>query len=391
MARHASTGQALEVSMRTLIVVLALAVLSGGGCLGPKDPVVEYLAAYDAFREAVRAAVVEGRPIPVYAAEVDDAATTFVRDLEAIPFPDLAKVDADALIEAVTILEQRCADASSGTDPGTMPASLLGVTEQVRMVRRAGARVAGDLGIAGDPGLAPVFSPTVGNASGPIPGSDACGATRGWTCESLIGDVVADALRGATGAEFALMNSGGIRADLTCPTIDSADDFCPPFTPPPHPITRGQVDGALPFGNIGMVATIDGATLKAMLENGVSQLPAPDFRFPQVSGLCFTYDVEAPAGARITDVARQAADGSCTGPVIGLTADASYTLATNNYVVAGGDGYPAVADVVMTGNVDQHVADWLSGAGTISPAIQGRIACTDPHPGSGNDCPTFVR
>jgi len=46
---------------------------------------------------------------------------------------------------------------------------------------------------------------------------------------------------------------------------------------------------------------------------------------------------------------------------------------------------------VMTGNVDRHVADWLSGAGTISPILQGCIACTDPHRGSGNDCPTLVR
>ena len=30
-----------------------------------------------------------------------------------------------------------------------------------------------------------------------------------------------------------------------------------------------------------------------MLENGVSSMPAANGRFPQVSGLCFTYDISA--------------------------------------------------------------------------------------------------
>ena len=52
----------------------------------------------------------------------------------------------------------------------------------------------------------------------------------------------------------------------------------------------------LPFGNIVVTLTVNGAELKTMLENGVSQMPAANGRFPQVSGLCFTYDIAAPAG-----------------------------------------------------------------------------------------------
>ena len=44
-----------------------------------------------------------------------------------------------------------------------------------------------------------------------------------------------------------------------------------------------------------------------MLENGVSPMPAVDGRFPQVSGLCFTYDIAAAAGSRVTGAVRQAA------------------------------------------------------------------------------------
>ena len=55
---------------------------------------------------------------------------------------------------------------------------------------------------------------------------DACpsrGRTRAATptaglCESLVGNVVTDAMRTTYGADFAITNSGGLRADLTCPT-----------------------------------------------------------------------------------------------------------------------------------------------------------------------------
>lgn len=238
--------------------------------------------------------------------------------------------------------------------------------------------------------LAPIFNAQVGTSSVRIPRADSCGASNGRTCESLIGDVLSDALRTTHGTDFALMNSGGIRADLTCPIVDSASDFCPAFTPPPYPITRGQVNTVLPFGNISVVATVDGAKLKAMLENGVSRMPALDGRFPQVSGLCLTYNIEAPAGSRITSVVRQAANGSCTGAAVDLTSASSYTLATNDFVVAGGDSYPVVSGGVTYGFLDQEVADWLGSAGAVAPVLQGRIACTDPNPGSGNACPVTL-
>ena len=55
----------------------------------------------------------------------------------------------------------------------------------------------------------------------------------------------------------------------------------------------------LPFGNVVFTVNISGAELKTMLENGVSAMPAANGRFPQVSGLCFTYDIAAAAGSRV--------------------------------------------------------------------------------------------
>jgi 2',3'-cyclic-nucleotide 2'-phosphodiesterase (5'-nucleotidase family) len=236
--------------------------------------------------------------------------------------------------------------------------------------------------------LAPVLSAVIGESTRFIPRADACGTGNGRTCESLVGNVVADALRTTYSTDFAITNSGGLRADLTCPTTDSASDFCPPYTPPPYPISRGQVLGVLPFGNVVVTLELNGAELKTMLENGVSAMPAVDGRFPQVSGLCFTYDIAAPAGSRVTGAVRQAADGACTGAAVDLTAGASYTLATNDFMANGGDGYPALISRATTRDImDQVTADYVTMHTPLSPAIQGRIVCTSS---GATACPVVV-
>ena len=225
--------------------------------------------------------------------------------------------------------------------------------------------------------LAPILSRVEGQATRTIPRADSCGRPDGRLCESLIGNTVTDALRLRYGVDFAITNSGGLRADLTCPTTDNPTDFCPPFTPPPFPITRGQVLGVLPFGNVVVTLSINGAELKTMLENGVSAMPAANGRFPQVSGLCFTYNISAAPGSRVTSAIRQAADGSCTGAPVDLTAASTYTIAENDFMASGGDGYPNFASRMVTRDImDQVLADYVAANSPISPSIQGRIVCT---------------
>lgn len=229
---------------------------------------------------------------------------------------------------------------------------------------------------------APILAAPIGNSTVAIPRADSCGTPNGRTCESLVGDVVTDAMRSAYGVDFAITNSGGLRADLTCPPEDNPDDFCPADLPE-NGITRGQVLAVLPFGNVVSTVEITGVELKAFLENGVAAMPEVAGSFPQVSGLCFTYDVAQPAGSRVTSVVRQAEDGSCTTEAVDLTEASTYTLAINDFMAAGGDGYPDVADRATTRDVmEQVVADSIANAGTISPSIQGRIVCT------GDGCPT---
>jgi 2',3'-cyclic-nucleotide 2'-phosphodiesterase (5'-nucleotidase family) len=217
-------------------------------------------------------------------------------------------------------------------------------------------------------------------------------------------------MRQQYGTDFAITNSGGLRADLTCPTVDSATDFCPaslyPFAAGNFPITRGQILAVLPFGNQSATANVDGVLLKEFLETAVAPPPTTGTgRFGQVSGLCVQYDIEAApktfapdgtgnigTGHRVKKVVRQAADGTCdfvAGTVVGLTASDHYTLTINDFMMTGGDGYPNVRTTAATQDIlDQDLADYIATlpGNQLTPVIQHRVSCFDPNPGVGVNC-----
>ena len=84
----------------------------------------------------------------------------------------------------------------------------------------------------------------------------------------------------------------------------------------------------------------------------------------------------------MTGAVRQAADGSCTGAVIDLTVASNYTLAENDFMASGGDGYPNFsARAVSRDFMDKVVADSIAASTPITPTIQDRIVC------SGATCP----
>jgi 2',3'-cyclic-nucleotide 2'-phosphodiesterase (5'-nucleotidase family) len=149
--------------------------------------------------------------------------------------------------------------------------------------------------------------------------------------------------------------------------------------------------GVLPFGNVVFTVNINGAELRTFLENGVSSMPAANGRFAQVSGLCFTYDISAPVGSRVTHVVYQAANGSCTSTPVDLTAASIYLIAENDFMATGGDGYPNVYARGTTQNImDQVVADYITAKTPLTPALQGRIVCTDANGATAPNCPVPV-
>ena len=72
----------------------------------------------------------------------------------------------------------------------------------------------------------------------------------------------------------------------------------------------------------------------AALENGVSQVEEGAGRFPQVSGLRFSWDPKAPPMSRIVSVEVRDGDGWAPLDPAGV-----YMVASNNFMRGGGDGY----------------------------------------------------
>jgi len=129
----------------------------------------------------------------------------------------------------------------------------------------------------------------------------------------------------------------------------------------------------LPFANYAVVLRLSGADLWTALENGVSRAEQGDGRFPQISGLTFSWDPAAPAGSRIQEIlfAGQPLDPGAT-----------FSLATNDFMAAGGDGYSVLenAEVVVPASagplLSTLVIDYIAERGSVAPDVEERIRIT---------------
>lgn len=221
--------------------------------------------------------------------------------------------------------------------------------------------------------LTPILGEQIGASTVEIPRADPCGNAEGRTCESLEGNLTTDALRAATGADFAVTNSGGLRANLTClegETVDSLGLDCRDADGNFIIRLNGAVS-MLPFGNVTVVVPVDGTELKAVLENGVSEIGGG--RFIQVSGLQIEYDATLPVGSRI--IGAWEFENGVRGDAISFDATASYTVAMNDFMAVGGDGYPNFTGQFTTLNLmlDDVIAYIRAQpGGVVSPTIENR-------------------
>jgi 5'-nucleotidase len=138
--------------------------------------------------------------------------------------------------------------------------------------------------------------------------------------ESMVGDLVSDAMRSGTGADVALLNSGTLRLDNAIPA---------------GPISNHQLEGIFPFADQTRVVTfsLTGAGLRRILEHGVSNGILGTGGFLQVSGLSFTFDPSKPSGRRVVGDIRRSS-GLKLGP------EDSVRVAFGVYSACeGGDGY----------------------------------------------------
>jgi 5'-nucleotidase/UDP-sugar diphosphatase len=145
------------------------------------------------------------------------------------------------------------------------------------------------------------------------------------------------------------------------------------------PVSLGQVLTVLPFGNLISTFDLKGSDVWAALENGVSQVEDGAGRFPQVSGLRFTWDGSQDPGSRILSVDVLNAD---TGEYEPLDLEATYSVAANDYMRRGGDGYSMLADNAINpydfgSPLDVVVAQYITDHSPVAPEVEGRITRVD--------------
>ena len=181
---------------------------------------------------------------------------------------------------------------------------------------------------------APIANRVVGNVTTNITRSPS------RATESDLANLIADAQLTATqapadgGAQIALMNPGGVRADLTfAPNANIPTDQ-------PGQVTFGEAFTVQPFGNLLVSMDLTGAQLERVLEQQAIQGRAGgrDVLILGISrGLNFTYCTNCPFGERI-DPLSITLNGLPVNPL------STYRVTVNNFLADGGDAFTVLRE-----------------------------------------------
>ena len=187
--------------------------------------------------------------------------------------------------------------------------------------------------------------------------------------ETNLGDLVADIIREKAGSDAALINGGSIRTSINKGRIEV-----------------GNIYSVLPFDNYIVAMRMTGKQLRDAVEHGVAGVENEEGAFPQISGFSFTYTRNAPKGERVKEVL-----------VAGkpLEPDRHYTVATQDFLAAGGDGYTSFGDAVKSSKdfsvmggamkgenlvysdagrwLRDVVMDYIKAKKKVAPSVEGRI------------------
>ena len=205
--------------------------------------------------------------------------------------------------------------------------------------------------------------------------------------ETNFGDVATDALRqaaqtwlretagDASTPVVALENGGGIRSAL-----------------PRGEVNLGHLVTAFPFSNTVVLKTVTPAVLREVFEGGLALTAGQDAAtgmllqqtvagsFLQLSGCTVTCDPNAEAGQRVQQIVL---DGAAE-PLDLADAETPIVLASNTYVMAGGDDYAALAGIEQLAEIGgeletiQGYLEELAGASDVASedaaAVEGGAA-----------------
>jgi len=163
--------------------------------------------------------------------------------------------------------------------------------------------------------------------------------------ESGLGSWMADCYKDWAATDAAFQNGGGMRADI-----------------PAGPVTLRHLFSVMPFDNSIVKLTMTGAQLRAALDHGVG---SP--RLVQVGGLTAEFRRKKPRGERL---------GAVTVGGAPLDDAKTYSVATLDFLVEGGDGYEfgKAATKEPTGELARDVLRACAEKQkTIAPPVPGRL------------------
>jgi len=182
-------------------------------------------------------------------------------------------------------------------------------------------------------------------------GRNASRLTRTRGGEGTLGNLVSDAMREAVSADIAFQNNGGLRADL-------ADGV----------VTRSAIYEVMPFDNTIVTMGLTGAEVRRALEDGLSGA-----RVTQVSGIRYAFDLDRPAGQRVTQLLD--AHGAP------LDSTRVWKVAVNNFMAGGGDDYTTLTrgkdskdtQVLVRDALEKFVSAHCAGGASLDYKVEGRI------------------
>ena len=189
-------------------------------------------------------------------------------------------------------------------------------------------------------------------------------AARAYQREAALGNLLADGLRLATGADIAFFNSGGIRANMNAGVL-----------------TYGDVFEVSPFENFPAVVELTGAEITEMLRVATRG----NHGVLQTSGLRYTFDEARDAGKPFTERNRLVSVLLANGEPIDL--EKTYRVAMPDFMVVGGDGNETVMGRVPESrkriDLSRPIRDAVFEAlaklpQPLAPKVEGRITVLNP-------------
>ena len=210
-----------------------------------------------------------------------------------------------------------------------------------------------------DERVAPIINQKIGEAAQP---GDILGRLHNTpTRENAVGELVVDgqlyeARKAGFDADFAMTNTGGVRADLHVNDDKS--------------ISWGSAQAVQPFGNILRVVQMTGAQIVRVLNQQYDENQA---YYLQVSGLHYTYTDQADRNQpyRVVQVYDQN-----NNP---LDMNKNYNVVINDFLAGGGDSFSAFEDAKLVGIVGQdtdvfinYITDMTTAGKPITAPIMNR-------------------